>query len=574
MGSSRTTPADAYRFARGEAISLPPYDDTGNSARSLKLKRPLDFAIVTDHAENMDMVRVCSDPLNPGANAWSCRQNELLLEGLRWLGNWLPWAKPLCGDGSAECREAASAVWHDTIGAANGHNAECDFTTFIAYEWSGTREGANLHRNVIFRNRQVPDLPISALDAPRPELLWSALDSQCREGKAGCEAITIPHNPNLSGGHMFSATMGSGEALTPAVAEQRARYERLVELFQHKGDSECYFDPTFSEDELCAFEKLPYSSFLGKYFGFLRKAPANDTRYLREALLEGLRLERELGINPFTPGFIASTDTHIGAPGAVAENDYRGHHGAQSIVGDGSRAQLPDRLEQNPGGLAVFYAEQNTREAIFAAMQRREAYGTSGPRIQLRFFGGWRYASDMCEATDFVARGYRGGVPMGAVLPPQEADGAPVFAITAAQDGGTPELPGTPLQRIQVVKGWVDENGKSREKVYDVAGSADSTAGSGVDPASCRPGGEGFKSLCAVWADPQFEPGLNAWYYARAVENPSCRWQQHICLANKLSCDNPRGLTPELAGCCDPTVPKTIQERAWSSPIWYRSQQP
>lgn len=568
MGSSRTTPADAYRFARGERISLPPYDGNGKSPRSLTIDRPLDFAIVTDHAENMNMVRICSDTAYEGFGSWSCHKNAVLIEGMRWLGDWLPGAGPLCGDNSQECSAATSSVWRDTIAAAQEHLVECDFSTFIAYEWSGLQDGANMHRNVIFGNDKVPDAPISALDEPAVEGLWLRLDEHCSNARTGCEAITIPHNSNLSAGQMFSPLMGNGEVMTSDVARRRVRYERLAEIYQHKGDSECYFGADFAADELCSFEKLPYSSFLGKYFELLRKPPANDSRYMREALREGFRLKQTLGVNPFTPGFIGSTDTHIGAPGAVAENRYQGNHGAQKIIGDGSQPQLPDRVEQSPGGLAVLYAEQNSRDALFAAMQRREAYGTSGTRIGMRFFGGWDYPADLCQSPNFVARGYTDGVPMGGVLAERGKAVAPVFAVWAQQDSGTATFPGFPLQRIQIIKGWVDDQGNSRETVYDIAGKADT--GAGVDLNTCQPRGTGFQQLCEVWTDPDFDPTLDSYYYTRVVENPSCRWQQHICASNKVSCDDPDTVPPEFAGCCDTTVPKTIQERAWSSPIWYR----
>ncbi len=560
MGASRATPSDAYRFARGARIKLPPFDERGDSLRSTQLARPLDFAIVTDHAENMDMVRVCSDPDAPEFGAWSCGRNQLLVNALRRIGSWVPGISPLCDESSASCAAATIDVWQDTIKAAADHQDECAFTTFVGYEWSGTLKGANMHRNVIFRGERVPARPISALDAPWVEDLWAQLDQQCRDSVQDCEAITIPHNSNLSGGRMFSALMSDGTSMTPSVAERRSRYERLAEIVQHKGGSECYF----AADELCGFEKLPYSSFLGKYVELFREPPANDSRYLREALREGLRLESQLGTNPFTPGFIGSTDTHIGAAGAVEENRYQGNHGAQQIEGDGSLPQLPDRVEQNPGGLAVLYAEENTREALFAAMQRREAYGTSGTRIGLRFFGGRDLPADLCERADMLEQGYALGVPMGGEL--STGDVAPVFLASAVQDEGAEDLPGTPLQRIQIIKGWVDEDGGSREQVYEIAGDANN--GAAVDIETCEQRGSGFAQLCAVWADPDYTPGQNAYYYARAVENPSCRWQQRICSANGVRCDNPDDVPPAFAGCCDDIAPATLQERAWSSPIW------
>tara|TARA_E500000305_G_scaffold98700_1_gene90399 strand:- start:1113 stop:2207 length:1095 start_codon:yes stop_codon:yes gene_type:complete len=356
--------------------------------------------------------------------------------------------------------------------------------------------------------------------------------------------------------------------MTRSIAEQRMRYERLAELIQHKGESECYGGPG-TEDELCVFEKLPYSSFVQKYLPFLGEAPADDTRYLREALREGLRLQRTLGVNPFVTGFIGGTDTHVAAGGAVEEANYPGNHGAQHITGTGEMPQLPDRLEQNPGGLAVLYAEENSREALYRAMQRREAYATSGPRIQLRFFGGWDYEDDLCERVDLVAQGYADGVPMGDELTVEERAGrAPEFLLAAMADPGTAQSPGGLIQRLQVVKAWADEQGESQERVYNVAGTVDNDAS--VDLQSCQPQGPGYRQLCAVWRDPDFTPKLDAFYYARVVENPSCRWQQRICVANRVNCADPGTVPDALQGCCDESVPATLQERAWSSPIWYR----
>ncbi|GAB3273578.1 DUF3604 domain-containing protein [Parahaliea aestuarii] len=568
MGNHRIEPEDSYRFARGAAISLPPYDAQGDSPRELRLKRPLDFAAVTDHAEALGEVRLCSDPNYDGPGADSCGDGPYLRMIKRFASRVLP-LETLCPPGDATCAAAQASVWRDTQAAAQSHNAPCEFTTFVGYEWSGLDGAANLHRNVIFRSEAVPSNPASAREARTPEQLWDALDHECRDGGSGCEAVTIPHNSNLSQGLMFSALLSSGDQMTSEQAQQRARYERLAEIVQHKGESECYGGPG-AIDELCRFEKLPYSSFLQKYFSFIGEPPKDDSRYLREALREGLRLERQLGTNPFTTGFIGGTDTHLGAAGAVDEADNPGHHGAQHISGDGSAPQLPDRLEQNAGGLAVLYAEENTRDALFRAMQRREAYATSGPRIQLRFFGGWDYEDDLCERVDLVARGYAGGVPMGGELLREDSEGrAPEFILTAVSDPGTDGAPGGLLQRVQVVKAWVDSAGESREEVYEVAGSPGN--GAGVDLQTCQPRGNGYQRLCSVWRDPDFDAALGAVYYSRVVENPSCRWQQQICVANRVNCANPDAVAEPLQGCCDDSVPRTIQERAWSSPIWYRA---
>ncbi|MFV0275700.1 MAG: DUF3604 domain-containing protein [Parahaliea sp.] len=568
MGNTRVTPDDAYAFARGARVGLPPFDSQGHSLRSAQLERPLDFLAVTDHAEALDQVRVCEDPDFDGPGAGMCRS------GFGWrlfkdaLSRVLP-VQTLCPPGDARCAAAGLAVWQDIIAAAGKHHVDCEFTTFIGYEWSGTAGSSNLHRNVIFRNEAVLERPLSTRKVRTPEALWDALDAQCRDGIAGCEALTIPHNPNLSEGRMFSPLTVAGEPLSPMVAEQRVRYERLVELVQHKGESECY-GGVGAEDELCRFEKLPYGSFLQKYFPILAEPPADDSRYVREALREGLRLERTLGQNPFVPGFIGGTDTHLGTGGDVAEGRYQGHHGARHIAGDGSLVQLPDRLEQNPGGLAVLYAQENTREALFAAMRRREAYATSGPRIQLRFFGGWDYPGDLCERVDLITRGYAQGVPMGGVLEGAAGGGrSPRFIVAAVADPGTAQAPGGLIQRLQVVKGWVGGQGASREQIYDVEGWAGGKAT--VDLDTCEVSGPGGKRLCTVWQDPEFDASQNAFYYSRVVENPSCRWQQRICATNRVNCADASSVPEGLEGCCDDSVPRLIQERAWSSPIWYQA---
>ncbi|WP_116367698.1 DUF3604 domain-containing protein [Parahaliea mediterranea] len=565
MGNTGIGPEEAYRFARGARIALPPYNAQGHSERSLQLARPLDFAAVTDHAEGLGEVRLCSDPNYSGPGASQCGAGVVTRLVRSLLARVLP-IERLCAPGDGACQAATADAWQDTLAAAQRHNAPCEFTTFAGYEWSGMEGTANLHRNVLFRGAAVPAAPISAREAARPEQLWQALDEQCRDGLDDCQALTIPHNANLSAGRMFSPVDADGEAMPLAVARQRARYERLAEIVQHKGDSECYGGPGAS-DELCAFEKLPYGSFAQKYLPLLGEPPADDARYLREALREGLRLQREHGVNPFTPGFIGGTDTHIGAPGAVEEGQYGGHHGAQHIAGDGAAPQLPDRVEQNPGGLAVLYAEENTRAALFRAMQRREAYATSGPRIQLRFFAGADFADDLCEQPDLLQQAYAQGVPMGGELD-ATVGAQPAFLLSAASDPGTAQAPGGLLQRLQVIKVWVDADGQSREAVFDVAGSPDN--GATVDLHSCAPSGPGHRRLCSVWRDPDFDPGMSAAYYSRVVENPSCRWQQRICAANRVDCASPDAVPEGLEGCCDDSVPRTLQERAWSSPIWYR----
>lgn len=564
MGA-RATPDDAYRFAKGEKISLPPYDAAGESVRELQLARTLDFAMVADHAEGLAAVRMCRT-LPPDERPYLCGKSAFLILAVSAVSKVLPFIDVLCEESSEACSTAYRAAWADTINAAEQHQDNCNFTAFVGYEWSGSLLMSNMHRNVVFRSASVPEVPISSIEEPYVEDLWRRLDEQCLNAGIGCEAITIPHNANLSKGDMFSLTQGNGDAMDAETAARRARYERLAEIIQHKGASECFYAAGVGADELCAFEQLSFGSFAEKYFPVLKEEPKNDSRYLREALKLGLSAKSSLGVNPFEIGFVGSTDSHIAASGGVEENNYGGHHGAQRIPGDGAGPLLPDLVEQNPGGLAVLYAEQNTRDALFDAMQRREAYATSGTRIQLRLFAGWELPGDLCARSDAIEQAYQLGVPMGAVLSPEGQSGAPRFFVSAARDSGALGVASTPLQHVQIVKGWVTADGVSQERVYEVAGEPDSDAS--VDLSTCARSGSGHDSLCSVWQDPDFDPEQEAFYYARVMENPSCRWQQRVCVANAVSCSNPEQVPEMLRGCCDDSVPRTVNERAWSSPIW------
>jgi hypothetical protein len=342
----------------------------------------------------------------------------------------------------------------------------------------------------------------------------------------------------------------------------------LVEIMQHKGESECH--PAFStEDELCGFEKLPTKNFGARFFPTGDSAPA-ARQFIRRVLLEGMQLDREIGANPFQYGIIASTDTHLGAAGLVAESaSYPGHGGAGTPVGDELPKGLPDALDFNPGGLAVVWAEENSRDSLFDALMRRETYGTSGPRMVVRFFGGWDLPDDLCGSGKLVATGYAEGVPMGGSLAPQASfEGQrPTFAISALRDPGIAREPGTPLQRVQIVKGWLEADAL-KEKVVEVAGNPDN--GASVDTRSCEPSGVGFDELCGVWSDPDFDLNEHAFYYGRVVENPTCRWSQKLCVASGVRCDDPDSIGEGLEGCCSPEHRPVIQERAWTSPIWYR----
>jgi hypothetical protein len=563
-------------------VGLQPFDREGRPLRTAQLDRPLDFAVVSDHAESLGEVHICHTPGLPGHDSLVCRVHRrwplfsYYIVNSRMFNERHPERYDFCGEGGRHCLEAAAIPWKKIQEAAEeayDRSSACTFSTFVGYEWTGNPDSNMIHRNVIFRNRSVPPAPTTFLDGGSAEALWQGLHSDCLDLQSGCDALAIPHNSNLSGGGLFLTETTEGKPITRDDALARAALEPLVEVMQHKGDSECRLGGLAgaSEDELCGFEKLPFAKMDQQALPFRWTAPPYLS-FVREALAEGLLQEERIGANPFKLGLIASTDTHMGTPGLVDEEGFPGH----AAGGDTSQVEIPkmpDALAFNPGGLAVLWAEENSRDALFEAMRRREAYGTSGPRMIVRFFGGWDYRGDMCQSGAFAEQGYARGVPMGGDLPapPTQASGsspsfAPTFAIWALRDPGTPAKPAAPLQRVQIIKLWVEE-GEVHERVYEVAGDPEN--GADVDLATCRRRGPGFDSLCAVWRDSAFDPGQRALYYARVVENPSCRWSSYVCNAHAVDCSEPGSVPRELEACCDPSHPPTIQERAWTSPIWY-----
>ncbi|MDG2332949.1 MAG: DUF3604 domain-containing protein [Myxococcota bacterium] len=609
ISSQRNDPWQAYSFAKGEPITLPNAD--GEQALTAQLRRPLDFTALTDHAELLGEMNICTrDEFSWGRYAPLCMMTRSDIIYVQFLA--ADWWKNLavdrgisgerssiCNFPGSDCRESLLEFWSNLQRAAEDHydrSATCSFTTFVAYEYSDAPGFRNLHRNVIFRNERVTKAPIGAYETGSRNVkkLWSLLDQECIKGGVGCDVLAIPHNPNLSSGWMFP------DPATLEEAEARKFFEPLVELTQHKASSECRFDRIVGRgvgtaDELCTFEQNETDnlSSLGVVFGEMRApegapVPIDDfarRNMVRNVLKDGLTLEKKMGTNPFKLGFIGSTDTHSATPGASEEDDYLGHLGRR----DAGYRNVQDHFADNPGGLAVVWAEENSRDALFEAMRRRETYATSGTRPVLRFFGGFELDADACQGEDFVAHGYAKGVPMGGDLAQPSGVGNPRFLMAALKDPGSPGRPGLDLQRIQIIKGWVGEDGASREEVIDVAGGPLGVAG--VDPETCAPTGRGHGQLCSVWEDPDFDPAEPAFYYARLLENPSCRWSTLQCQAagvNPFSdaCETQAdaataaaqdtGAIGDVYGrCCldeaeEPFYSPVIQERAWSSPIWYR----
>jgi hypothetical protein len=562
----RLTPDDAYRFARGEAMALP-LADGGAVSEVVALDRPLDFAAVTDHSEYLGEIVACTTPGNAAYETDFCGDyREATSTSIQSIGTVLAAEAPdrieaICDE--VDCLGLASGVWADLQEAAEAHydrTSDCSFTTFVGYEWTGATGVTNYHRNVLFRTATVPDLPASYFEAPDPDALWDALYEQCIDDDA-CDALAIPHNSNMSNGSQFYPEYPAGEDEADAAA-RRVAIEPVIEIFQHKGDSECANGVSGilgEDDPACDFEKLRGLDFedCGDEPGSGAMANLGCVHrldFVRGILLEGMLEEQRIGVNPYRLGITAATDTHSGTPGLVDEASWPGHLGTLegSTEGRLSYPSLnPGGVINNPGGLTAVWAEANDRDSLFEALRRREVYGTSGPRIGVRFFGGYGLDADLCDASDLVARADAGGVPMGGALPAGE--GAPAFVLSAWRD---PE--GAPLERIQIVKGWIDADGQRNQAVYDLA----SAPGGAVDLASCEPAFAGADTLCAVWTDEDYDPALPTFWYARVLEDPTCRWSTRDCLSL------PEGERPE--SCEDEEIQDTVQERAWTSPIWNR----
>ena len=584
MGNRRIDPEQVYRFSRGETV-------TAHNGMPVKLRRPLDFILLSDHAEYLGVMNMLDekDPVllkTETGKRWSeWRSAGEDLKVFADFGISLLESRDIIQD-----KEVERTAWSRVVANADRWNDPGRFTAFIGYEWTSTPNGKNLHRNVIFADDaslagQI--IPVSSFGDPRPESLWAFMGEY--EKKTGGRILAIPHNSNVSGGLMFALEDSDGNPIDKAYAEERARREPLVEVTQYKGDSEAH--PFLSpNDEFADYETWDRAA--------LGAAGHEDSyyqaEYARPALKNGLALEGQLGINPFKFGLIGSTDAHTGL-GTAGEDNFWGKATKTEASADrwksglfpeipaGGDFQVPEgtsdgvledfaaqsasvqwyEWEMAASGYAAVWAKENTRAALFEAMQRRETYATTGPRMTVRFFGGFEFEEEDASNPDLARVGYAKGVPMGGDLVGADRGKAkaPSFLVAALRD---PE--GANLDRVQIVKGWLDENGATQERIYDVAvsdgrrigwkGRAKKPVGSTVDVENASWSNSiGASSLVTYWQDPNFEPTQRAFYYVRVIEIPKPRWTAYDAKYFEIKMDD--------------EVPMTTQDRAYTSPIWY-----
>jgi len=559
-------PDEAYRFAKGEVV-------VSSKGTKTRLERPLDFLVVSDHAENLGLAPMMAEG-NPMVleNEWGRKITKLYNEGklgdayAMWGGRVTTSNDPFAGN-----TKMVQDMWNVVVDAAEKHNEPGKFTAFIGFEWTSSPKGSNLHRNIIFRNggdaaKKV--LPFSVYDSENPEDLWVYLDNIKK--KAGITAFAIPHGGNLSNGLMFDdVRYGTTTPIDAAYAKNRMEHEPLYEVTQMKGDGEA--NPKLSpNDEFADFETWDKGSFAAaKEPGMIEK------EYAREAYKRGLVYENKFGVNPFKFGQIGSTDSHTGLATTTSDNFY----GKISAVEPSERKDrysemvtgfLPDPQGRDyalyarhtaASGLAAVWANENTRGDLWDAMKKKEVYATTGTRIRVRVFAGWDFVQNDINRPDFASYGYTNGVPMGSDLNSAPQGKSPKFLIRAFRDADWANL-----DRIQVIKGWTDAKGDAHERVYDVAVSGHRTIG---QDGRCRESvgstvnekeafydnSIGSPSLQTYWVDPDFKAQQRAFYYVRVLEIPTPRWTTYD--AKYYNVERPKD------------VPVSIQERAYTSPIWY-----
>ena len=560
-------PDEAYRFARGEMV----VSSTGVRAR---LQRPMDFLVVADHAENLGLAPMIAEK-NPDLlkTDFGKRISDLVYTG-KYLEAYKLWGEgmetrkdPLAGN-----EALTRTVWERITASAEKFNEPGKFTALIGFEWTSSPGGNNLHRNVIFRDgKDEADqvLPFSNYDSTDPEDLWDWM--QTYEEKTGGQVLAIPHNGNLSNGLMFDdVTLTDKKDLNLDYAERRMRWEPVYEVTQMKGDGEAH--PFLSPND----EFADYGTWDKGSFGAEPKTQEMLPReYAREALKRGLQYEQELGANPFKFGMIGSTDSHTGLATTEENNNFGKAPMAEPSAREERFQEPVTGMRQQPGGpditirhfqtlgagLAAVWASDNTREALWDALNRKEVYATTGTRITVRVFAGWDFEPDEVQRPDFASTGYERGVPMGGDLRQAPEGKSPAFMVRALRD-----VDGANLDRVQVVKGWLDKDGKTHEKIFDVAVSDGRTIG---EDGRCKePVGNtvdiekatytnsiGDALMMAYWKDPEFDPDQRAFYYVRVLEIPTPRWTTYD--AAFFGVDLPED------------VPPTHQERAYTSPIWY-----
>jgi hypothetical protein len=565
---ARLNPDDAYRFALGEEL-------TSSTGLRVKLSRPLDFLVVADHSDNMGFFpRLYAGDPEMLADPTGKRWYDMIQEGGRkgvevatevivaFSQNQFPPALASL-PGSPAYRDA----WDEALDAAEKYNDPGRFTAFIGYEWTSNTGGMNLHRVVVFRddaNRAgtiEPYTTVAPLGSDNPRDLWDWL--QAYEDKTGGRVLAIAHNGNLSNGIMFPvADSFTGDAIDRQYSETRARWEPLYEATQIKGDGEAH--PFLSpDDEFADYETWDQGNL---DLSAMKEDDMLQYEYARSGLQVGLELEQKTGINPYKFGMIGSTDSHTGLATAEEENFFGKHSGAEPGPKrwEHPMAQVGDKKYEGwsmvGSGYAAVWARENTREALFDAMMRKETYATTGPRMLVRFFGGWDFTAADAQSRLPANEGYAKGVPMGGNLSQAPSGKAPSFLVAALKDAYSGNL-----DRIQIVKGWLDARGRRQEKIYNVAWSDDRTAdrdgnlppvGNTVDVANATwTNTIGAPELIAAWTDPEFDPDLAAVYYARVIEIPTPRWTAYEAKRFGIQ------MSPE--------VPMITQERAYTSPIWY-----